>query len=125
MAGDASVQECVDTFAAYVHHPQFHTGLVLLTETRDLIRVETGFRGVVSAVQRSMPLLRRFPKGSRSVIHAPGDLNFGLARMLQQVVAPISPLSVEIHRDAAAALACAGQPETSFADLESALTRAS
>lgn len=121
MSGDISVPECVDVFDAYVNHPLFDPGYIFLTETRTLKRVDANFRSMMMAIQRSMPLIRRFPGRTLAVIHAPQDQNFGMSRMLQQLVEPVSRFRLMIQREETAALACARQPETSFLDLERAL----
>ncbi|SMX35955.1 hypothetical protein [Maliponia aquimaris] len=121
MVGDVALQECIDTFVSYVDHPLFDPAFVMLTDTRDLVHVDADFRRILWAVERTRKLFDRFPKGTLCVIHAPRDVNFGLARILQQVAEPFSPFRIAIERDEAAALALAGQAETGFDALETAL----
>lgn len=121
MTGDVALQECIDTFVGYVDHPQFDPACVMLTDTRNLVHVEADFRRILWAVDRTRKLFHRFPKGTLCVIHAPRDVNFGLARILQQVLEPFSPFRFEIERDQSTALALAGQAETGFDGLETAL----
>jgi hypothetical protein len=121
LRGPIPVKECVDTFLAYADDPLFDPGHVFLTESRSRAHIDTNFVGIVTAVQRTMLFIRSFPIETLSVIHAPVDRSFGLARILQQVMEPVSNFHFHITRLEADALAHARQPETSFSALEDAL----
>lgn len=124
MLGHVPLQDCIDIFVDYVNHPLFDPAHVMLTDTRHLQGVDADFRRILWALERTRPLFGRFPKGTLSVIHAPRDVNFGLARILQQVAEPFTPFRFEIERDEEMALALAGQPEMRFDRLEAALSAA-
>ena len=121
VAGGIDAQECIDSLAAYVAHPQFDPRFNFLTVTKGVQHVDGTFRSIVMAVQRSMPLIRHFTQDSLWVIHAPNDVTFGMARIVQQVVEPFSRAQLEVLRDPSEALSCAGQPETRFCQIETAL----
>lgn len=121
MVGTVKTPECVDAFFDYTKHPEFNPEFPFLTTTENMTRIESNFRQVVQAVQRTKPLFSPFRKESLCVIHAPGHLSFGMARILQQVIEPVSNFRLEITRNPAEALSLAGQPERNFDALEAAL----
>lgn len=121
MNGSLTVRECTEIFVDYNNHRDFDPGLTFLTDSTGLVRIDADFAQIIQAVHRSMYLLRRFRTETRAIIFAPQDRNFGIARMLQQVVEPVSRFRFEITRDEDEALTLARQPETRFADLEAAL----
>ncbi|MGP6085993.1 hypothetical protein [Antarctobacter jejuensis] len=121
MVGTVDTTNSVDAFLAYTDHPDFDPSFVFLTDTTHLSHMKSDFVRIVGAVQRTMRLFSRFKKGSLCIIHAPGDVNFGMARILQQVLEPVSSFQVKVTRSDKDALTLAGQPELSFPELERAL----
>ena len=121
MTGTIDVAQTLGSFADYVRNPLFDPSYVMLTDAQDVGAVDADFLGIVGGVQRAMPFLRSFPDEASSIIYAPRDLIFGMARIMQQVVEPVSRLRFQILRDEAEALALAGQPEADFNALDQAL----
>jgi len=121
MSGTIDVPQTLASFSGYVRNPLFDPSYVMLTDAQDVGAVDADFLGIVGGVQRAMTFLRSFPDEASSIIYAPRDLTFGMARILQQVVEPVSTLRFKILRDEGEALALAGQPETNFNALELAL----
>lgn len=119
--GTLSISEGMTAFLDYAGHPRCDTTHALLTDAGALRKVDADFQSIVMAVQNSMTMIRLFRQDTRSIIYAPEDIAFGLGRLLQQVVEPVSRFRYEITRDPAHALAAAGQPEHSFAELEANL----
>lgn len=123
MTGAVDVPSVLGAFRRYVDHPQFDPDFVMLTDARHVSAVNADFRGIVGGVQRALILMRRFHKETPSVICAPNDVPFGMARILQQVAEPVSFIRFEILRAEAEALEKAGQAEHSFAALDAAMSR--
>ncbi|WP_306043547.1 hypothetical protein [Mameliella sp. MMSF_3510] len=121
MSGTIDVPQTLGSFSDYVQNPQFDPSFVMLTDAQEVGVVDADFLGIVGGVQRAMTFLRSFPNEAFSIIYAPRDLTFGMARIMQQVVEPVSKLRFHILRDEGEALARAGQPETDFNALEQAL----
>ncbi|GAA4225094.1 hypothetical protein GGQ68_001780 [Sagittula marina] len=112
-----TVQDCVETFRAYVAHPDFRPDDLMLSDTRQLEGIDATCLGIIVAVERLLPCFRAFPDTARSIIYAKNDLIFGMARMMQQVIEPVSTFEFQIHRTEADALAAANMPQTSLDDL--------
>ncbi|WP_417208380.1 hypothetical protein [Antarctobacter sp.] len=123
MTGVIDVPDAIGAFREYVEHPHFDPAFVMLTDTRQVSDVDARFRAIVGGVHRSLTLIRSFRQEARSVIYAPQDVAFGMARVLQQVVEPLSHLRFEILRGEAEALSRAGQPEPSFDALHAAFAQ--
>lgn len=122
-SGTVTVADCADAFRRYLAHPLFDPAYMMLSDTRDLEGIEASFLGIVVAVERLLPSFLQFRKLRSSVIHAPGDVAFGMARMMQQVTEPVSNFRFEICRDESTSLCAAGQPDASLDDLRAALAR--
>lgn len=121
MHGMIDVAQGMSSFRTYVQHPQFDPAFTMLSDTSNITEVQATFLGIVGGVQRSLFLLNEFRQETRSIVYAPHDVAFGMARILQQVAEPLSRLRFEIFTDEAQSLTKAGQTETSFAALIAAL----
>ncbi|CUH77099.1 hypothetical protein [Tropicibacter naphthalenivorans] len=119
--GDTDVAEGVRAFLEYVDHPLFDPTFTMLSNTAHLGEVKAGFRGILMGIQRLAPQYKRFRFAADSVIYARDDVAFGTARMLQQMLEPISQFRFHIQRTEQEALGRAGQPETGFDALDAAL----
>lgn len=117
-SGNVAVQDCAGVFRRYLAHPQFDPDHVMLSNAEQLLGIDATFLGIMVAVERLVPSFIRFPRPSRSVILAPGDVPFGMARMMQQVTEPISRFKFDICRTEEEALIAAGLSETSIQELE-------
>lgn len=121
MSGTVDTQAAAKAYTFLLEHPAFRPDLVMLTDTRHLHTINTSFLGIMAAVQRLVPLFGRYSADVQSIVHAPSDVAYGSARMLQQVAEPISPFRFSIHRTEEQALQQAAQTEASFDALEAAL----
>ena len=110
-------------FRDYLRDPSFDPSYVMLSDTQAISRIDAGFASILSAALRLAADLRRFEDGSLSVICAPDDTVFGVGRMMQQTVEPISRLRFRIVETEQEALRLARQPEPGFAELVAALAR--
>lgn len=124
MHGVMTVPDAIGGMRSFVEHPLFDPVLVMLTDARHVDDVVADFLGIVGGAHRSLALFRNFRQEAHNVIYAPQDVAFGMARVMQQVVEPLSHLQFHILRDEAEALAKAGQAEHSFDALYAALSRA-
>ncbi|WP_157733518.1 hypothetical protein [Antarctobacter heliothermus] len=122
MHGVITVPDAIDGLRSFVEHPLFDPGLVMLTDARHVDDVVASFIGIVGGAHRSRALFCNFRQEAHNVIYAPQDVAFGMARVMQQVVEPLSYLRFDILRDETEALANAGQDELSFDALYAALS---
>jgi hypothetical protein len=116
--GRVDVKECADALRDYVRHPEFSTGLTMLSNTSALNHVEASFISMVMGIDRLSTIFKLFACEAHSVIHARDDIIFGMARMMQQITEPVSPFRFSICRSEAEALLLAGQPEPDFETLD-------
>lgn len=116
--GETDVAEGARAFVEYVDHPLFDPEFIMLSNTQDLESISASFTAIVMAVERLLPKMLSFRHPASSVIYAPKDVSFGMARMIQQLTEPLCRIRYQILRGDAEALLTCGQPETSFEELE-------
>lgn len=120
-SGRLDTKACAQAFIDYTDHPGFDPSFLMLSDSRFLDSVDTQFSSLLSAALSLQPRMRLFRSPALSIIHARSETLYGSARMMQQVVEPLSRIRFEVLRDETAALRHARQPEARFQDLESAL----
>ena len=120
-SGSVTVQDCARIYRTYVRHPLFDKQFMMLSNTTRLDGIDATFLGIVVAAERLTATFPLFISEARSVIHAANDVTFGMARMMQQIVEPVSRFRFDIHRSEKDALLAAGQREPSFDALDAAL----
>jgi len=120
MPAQISVSGCADLLRRYVEDPRFDPRRNMLTDATGVTEIDASFLSIIVAVERLAPLLRRFPEKADSVLLVASGHSFGMARMMQQVVEPVSTLRFHITHDVAEALHLAGQPDTDLDALNAA-----
>ncbi len=104
-------------FAAFLSDPAFRLGRPEIIDLSRVSQIDASFHSlmdVIEVVNRSQaPIVE---KGTLTVLIAPDDEKFGMARMYQLAAGTQSGIRVEVFRDEARALAAVGRPETSIRD---------
>lgn len=122
--GDTAIAEGAQAFRDYVDHPLFDPNYTMLTSASEVGDISASFTGIVMAVERLLPVFGSFHAPAHSIIHAPGDVAFGLARMIQQLTEPLSGIRYTITRNESEALQLAGQRERTMLQLNQHLAAA-
>ncbi|WP_425070886.1 hypothetical protein [Sagittula sp. S175] len=121
MTGITTVTEAANSLRAWVSHPSFNPDFTMLVNMGSAEKVEATFLGTVFAAERLTTALRAFRPRGHCILYAPDDIAFGTARMVQQIVEPMSSICFDLHRTERKSLAVAGLSFTSFSQLDSAL----
>ena len=107
-------------FLDVINHPGFDPMVPILADLRGVTDLAVDFPGMFMAVQAVLKHIRRFSAQSKTVLLTGNDMQYGTARMLQQVVEAVSQLRFTVVDSTDEAAAKLG---LSVADLET-LTRA-
>lgn len=121
MSGKLFTAECVTAFMDYTKDPMFNPNLTMLTNAEGLRGLNTNFVEVVRAAGEIREAMGLFKTPVPSVLYCTSNAAFGMARVMQQVVEPMSKFQFKITKDPAEALRAAGQAESDFGALDSAL----
>ncbi|WGW03020.1 hypothetical protein [Tropicibacter oceani] len=113
--------DCAEVFLDFVADRRFSPDLTMLSDTSQLTSVHASFRGILTRLLSMQRALAAFPEPALSVIYARSDTIYGMARMLEQTLSPLSKVKIVVVKDQAAALKLAGQPEADFPALHDAL----
>ncbi|MDF1721908.1 MAG: hypothetical protein P1U65_14650 [Minwuia sp.] len=103
-------------FAAYMADTAFRLGRPELIDLSRVTRIDASFYGfldVLSVVNEEQAPMAA-GQGTLTVILAPDDEKFGMARMYQLAAGTQSGIRVEVFRKEDAALAALGRPETTI-----------
>ncbi|MBS0124412.1 hypothetical protein [Thetidibacter halocola] len=102
----------------YTQDPAFDPTYTFLTDARGLTEINSGFLEIIGAAHRLRHVLALFDRPVNSVLICPSDLSFGMARIMQQVIEPLTHFTFHIARTETQALKAAGIHDTTLADLE-------
>ena len=120
-SGHINVQDYIRAYLAWVNHPDFSPDQSPLFNTLHLDGIDATFVEILAEMNRVAPTFHRFRDYVQAVIHAPSDVTFGVARMLQQLTEPVSRFRYDILRSEAEALQAAGQNEPDFDSFDRAI----
>ena len=120
-SGHIGVQDYARAYLAWVNHPDFSPNQVPLSNTLRLESVDATFVAMLAEIGRVAPTFHHFRDYVQAVIHAPSDVTYGVARMLQQLTEPVSRFRFDILRSEAEALQAAGQNEIDFDSFDRAV----
>ena len=120
-SGHINVKDYARAYLTWVNHPDFSPDQTTLSNTLKLDGVDATFVEMLAEIGRVTPTFHRFRDYVQAVIHAPSDVTFGVARMLQQLTEPVSRFRFDILRSEAEALQAAGQNEPDFDSFDRAV----
>ncbi|EEW24260.1 beta-N-acetylhexosaminidase family protein [Rhodobacter ferrooxidans] len=112
--GEMNVANCRQSFVEYVKHELFRSEYVMLVDTRGVTVAQATFSEIFAAVQSVSSLLRKFDTEALSVVLVRDDVQFGLARVLEQVLDFSSRIRMRVVYTEAEALSCASRPEATL-----------
>lgn len=108
--GPMRAEQFSDIYRVYMDDPDYRLGRTELIDMSDATALELNFEQVKTIL---MGVGRAIPKGTppiRTVLLAPGDVAFGLARMYQSLADYSGLLEVSVHRTETDALSALDLP---------------
>jgi hypothetical protein len=100
-----TVSEFRRAFLDFVESPQFDPAFLMLTDTREVDELIADFKSMFNAVQGLSRAFARFDREAKCVLLVKGDMHFGMARMLEQIVEVFSPIRIRAVQSVAEASA--------------------
>lgn len=98
---DVSTVSAKEAFVQYTKDENFDPSFLMVTDAREVTNIHATFQSVLFGVEGLRQLLAKFERGTISAILVSDSTQFGYARMLEQVLAFMSPIVVRIafHED--------------------------
>ncbi|MEZ5798868.1 MAG: hypothetical protein R3D63_16170 [Paracoccaceae bacterium] len=119
-SGRMTVPQFRDTFVGYVTGPGFSRDHLMLSDLRAVDELVADFSSMFQAVQGLGRVLRQFDGKAHAVLMVESEVNFGIARMLQQVVGVFSAVRIDVARGPAEAGEYCGRSGEEMASILSA-----
>ncbi len=118
--GRVSIEEFRAIFVRYVEDPNYRPGRTELIDFSDVEHIDANFSSIWSALNLVNAQVPGQVVRTRTVMVAPGDVVFGLARMFQTLAENADGIKVEVYRSATMALDAL---DLDFASVEELLER--
>jgi hypothetical protein len=115
--GDMSVNEGRQVFLEYVSCNNFDPKHVMMTDARKVTSVSATFAQVFAAVQTLREQLGNFDRGALSIVLVQNSNQFAYARMLEQILDFLSPITIRVAYNEEEALSLAARSERSLSEL--------
>jgi hypothetical protein len=98
---DVSTVAAKEAFIQYTKDENFDPSFLMVTDAREVTKIHATFQSVLFGVEGLRQPLAKFERGTISAILVSDSTQFGYARMLEQVLAFLSPIVVRIafHED--------------------------
>jgi hypothetical protein len=99
---DVSTVSAKEAFIRYTNDENFDPAYLMVTDARAVTSIHATFQSILFGVEGLRDLFAKFERGSISAILVSNTTQFGYARMLEQVLAFLSPITVRIafHQEA-------------------------
>jgi hypothetical protein len=114
---DVSTASAKEAFVRYTRDENFDPAFLMVTDARDVTRIDASFQGILFGVEGLRDLLGKFERGTISAILVSDSTQFGYVRMLQQVLDFLSPIKMRIAYDEEELRAIAMRPDLDIAQL--------
>ena len=108
---DVATVSAKEAFVQYTRDENFDPSYLMVTDARDVTRIHASFQDVLFGVEGLRDLLAKFERGTISVILVSDSTQLGYARMLEQVLAFLSPITVKVVFDEAALRTATDRPD--------------
>jgi hypothetical protein len=108
MRDSLTVAQFRRAFLDFVESPDFHPHYLILTDAREVTELHADFKGIFNAVQGLAQVFAKFESAVPCIIIVKGDLHFGMARMLQQILEVFSNIRVHPVKEIAEASMISG-----------------
>jgi hypothetical protein len=109
-SGAVTMEEWRRIFLGYLSDANYRPGRTELTDFSDVQSTDAGFKSIWSALNTVNGQVPGLKVHTRTVMIAPDEVMFGLARIYQSLAANSDGISVEVFRTPAEALAALGLP---------------
>jgi hypothetical protein len=116
-SGLLTVGEARESFVEYTDHELFCPTYTMLSDARGVTDIEASFLEVFTKLMSLGSRLRKFNSQVLSVVLVGTEVQFGYARMLDQLLDATSVIRLFVVTEEAEALRLAGLTEVSFAQL--------
>lgn len=93
---DVSTASAKEAFVEYTKDENFDPTYLMVTDARGVTEIHATFQSVLFGVEGLRDLLAKFKRGTISAILVRDNTQLGYARMLEQVLALLSPITVRI-----------------------------
>lgn len=115
--GEISTTTGKEAFLQYTKDENFDPSYLMVTDARDVTRIQTSFQGILFGAESLHSHLAKFKLGTISAILLRDRTQMGYARMLEQVLALVSPIEVRIAFDEDELRRFAERPDLNIAQL--------
>jgi hypothetical protein len=106
-----------EAFLQYTKDESFDPSYLMVTDARDVTKIHATFQKILFGTESLRSLLARFKPGTISAILLRDSTHMGYARMLEQVLALLSPIEVRIAFDEDELRTIAGRPDLNIGQL--------
>jgi 2-hydroxy-3-keto-5-methylthiopentenyl-1-phosphate phosphatase len=103
LKGHVTVPEVKQGYLDLIRHPQLSPDMKMFADARGVTEVTADFLSMLSATYSVKRDLDRLSRESRCVMLVASEMNFGIARMFQQVVGSVSWVNIHIVSELAVA----------------------
>lgn len=114
---EVSTASAKQAFVQYTSHEDFDPSYVMLTDAREVSRIDATFLGILHGVEGLRDVLAKFDRGTISVVLVKDSTQFGYVRMLEQVLDFLSPIRIRIAFQDDDLRALSQRPDLSIAQL--------
>jgi hypothetical protein len=116
-AGRFSVADGRRMFLDYVGRPDFDPAAIMISDCRGTTEIEADFMSILAGVEGVAGALRRLGPEAMSIVLVRDELQFGMGRMLEQVVGLVCGLRMVVTADPEEAARLAGLDLATLEDL--------
>lgn len=118
--GEISAATGKEAFLQYTNDESFDPSYLMVTDARDVTKIQATFQTILFGTEGLRSLLARFKPGTISAILLRDSTQMGYARMLEQVLALLSPIEVRIACSEDELCRFAERPDLDIAQLAAA-----
>lgn len=114
---DVATVSAKEAFVRYTKDENFDPTYLMVTDAREVTNIHATFQDVLFGVEGLRDLLAKFEPGTVSAILVSDSTQLGYARMLEQVLAFLSPITVRVVFDEDALRAATQRPDLDIEQL--------
>jgi hypothetical protein len=114
---DVTTVSAKEAFVQYTKDQNFDPTYLMVTDARGVTSINATFQSILFGVEGLRNLLSKFERGTISAILVKDSTQLGYARMLEQVLAFLSPITVRIAFDEDSLRVLAQRPDLDIQQL--------
>ncbi len=115
--GRFSVADGRKMFLDYVARPDFDPEAIMISDCRGTTEIAADFMSILAGVEGLTLALRRLGPQAHAILLVKGELQFGMGRMVEQVVGLVCRLKVTVTPDVARPRVLAGLDAATLEEL--------